>query len=227
MIGKRSEVSMWFWRSLKAFDRASQTAATASPTHQHGFVVSKSKSQALRRARECASYDSDDGLVLILGANRPTMARSRRQAKKSGVRMLFHRIIGRIRNIWRRLFIPLGHDDLFGRVLCFLWGVLLLCTGLIMLVFPAIGGMEDYHWLVSVAAWLLGCFGTAAGVLKLLRSVLPATAPIARFTDEWLPLMVTKEQIELPVLLIAIALTKLLRLFGVRGWRATSRRSAP
>jgi hypothetical protein len=123
----------------------------------------------------------------------------------------------------RRLDPSLDQDDLFQRVHCFLWGLILGGIGLLcwyVLAMDPGTHPDPTDDGAAFTAFLMAIICTWEGYRLLLRCAQSVRSPKAQFTDRWLSMHGAGGlggAVEGVPLLVAKLLTLLLRLFGVRG----------
>ena len=124
-----------------------------------------------------------------------------------------------MRGIWQWLKESLTRDDLFLRVLFFLFGAALGGGGLFGLAWLVAGGMQGESAWLRFLVWSLALFFAAWGALLFARSLVPSDSPLARLAEKLVPDSADEGALVLLVVfcLPAALLTILLRQFGVRG----------
>lgn len=123
-----------------------------------------------------------------------------------------------MRNLWNWLAAGLTKDDLFLRVILFVFSLVALWLG--MEAIRWVAGPAEEHWGWSVAVGFIGASFTFWGVIVFVAAFSSPSSSWSRFAEKFYPNPAGLDDLAIllvVVLLPAAALTLVLRILGVRG----------
>jgi hypothetical protein len=124
-----------------------------------------------------------------------------------------------MRNLWPSLVAGLTKDDLFLRVILFVFSLFALWLGVEAVRWLA--GPDDEHWGWSVAIGLIGAGFLFWGAVVFVAAFTSPSSRWSRFADKCYPDPAGLDDLAIflvVVLFPAAALTLVLRVLGVRGY---------
>ena len=133
--------------------------------------------------------------------------------------------LGVMKHAWYWLKLCVTKDDLFLRVLFFLFGTAIGGGGMYGVYWLTAHGMPEEPLWLQVFLWVLAVFFAAWGSLLLMRSFVRSDSRIAQLAEKGVPDSADEGALVLVIVfcLPAVFLTILLRLIGVRGEALASR----